>query len=200
MLLVAVLGCLLALAGWLLVTPAAPVAAANTLHVTDCGDAGANTLRGKIGAAVAGTRSSSTRTAGASAITLATGTLTLTQNVTIDGTGHTVVVDGGCTANCGTESAVGGVTVFTVNGGVTANLNALTIQHGNTAGLRRRHQQRGTLTVTNSTLTGNSAATSSAAAASRTRGTLTVTNSTIAGNSASGGGGGIDNSSGTVAR
>src|SRR5260370_4218384 len=50
-LLVAVLGC--ALAGWLLVMPAAPVAA-TTLTVTDCGDSGANTPRGNRAAPGAG--------------------------------------------------------------------------------------------------------------------------------------------------
>ena len=73
--------------------------------------------------------------------------------MTIDGTGHTVVVDGNRA-----------VTVFTVNAGVTATLNALTIQHGNTPP-------------------------ATPAAASSTNGTLTVTNSTFSGNAANGGGG-----------
>jgi hypothetical protein len=88
-----------------LVLPAPVVHAATTLHVTDCGDAGTNTLRGRIGAAGAGDTIVFDQNC---TITLATGTLTLTTNVTVDGTGHTVVVDGGCTANCGTPSAVGG--------------------------------------------------------------------------------------------
>jgi hypothetical protein len=106
--LVAVLGCLLALIGWVRVTPPAPVAAANTLHVTDCADTGTNTLRGKIGAAGAGDTIVFDRDC---TIALSTGTLTLaTNNLTISGTGHTVVVDRGCTASCGTASPVGGVT------------------------------------------------------------------------------------------
>src|SRR4051812_9038380 len=124
--------CLALLLGGLTL-PAPAVGAATIRHVTDCGDAGPNTLRGQIAAAAAGDTIVFDQNC---TITLsqANGTLTLTQNVTIDGSGHTVVVDGGCTANCGTANAVGGVTVFAVNGGVTANLTGLTIQHGNTAG------------------------------------------------------------------
>src|SRR5436309_882384 len=51
---IAVLGCLLAIGGALLTAPAAPLSAATTLHVMDCGDSGADTLRGKIGTAAAG--------------------------------------------------------------------------------------------------------------------------------------------------
>src|SRR5262249_3145604 len=99
-----------------LALPAASVSA-STQHVTDCGDAGSNTLRGKIGAAGAGDTIIFDQDC---TIVLTTGTLTLTQNVTIDGTGHTVVVDGN-----------NAVTVFTVNDGLVATLNALTIQRGN---------------------------------------------------------------------
>ncbi len=55
----AVLGWLLALGGWLLAAPAVPVSAAATLHVASCADSGATTLRGMIGLAGGGTRSSS---------------------------------------------------------------------------------------------------------------------------------------------
>src|SRR5262245_3542029 len=98
-----------------LALPAARVSAA-TQHVTDCGDAGTNTLRGRIGAAGAGDTIVFDQNC---TITLTTGTLTLAQNVTIDGTGRTVIVDGNNAA-----------TVFTVNPEVVATLNALTIQRG----------------------------------------------------------------------
>src|SRR4051812_34222715 len=127
------IGCILAVGGWLIAAPAAPISAAPPLHVTDCGDAGGNTLRGQIAAAAAAdTIVFDQDCTGATAITLATGTLTLTQSVTIDGTGHSVVVDGGCTFNGGVCTG-GGVTVFAVNtSGVLVILNNLTIQHGNT--------------------------------------------------------------------
>lgn len=94
----AVLGCLLALGGWLMPTPGASVSAAS-LHVTSClDDGGAGTLRALIGSAAPGaTIDFSQNCTGATAITLAAakGTLTLAQGVTIDGTGHSVTVDGG---------------------------------------------------------------------------------------------------------
>src|SRR5258708_2656160 len=98
----------LLLGGLALVLPAARVSA-NTLHVTDCGDAGANTLRGQIVAAGVGdTIVFNQNCTGATTITLATGTLTIaTNNLTIDSNGHTVIVDGN-----------NAVTVFTVNSGV----------------------------------------------------------------------------------
>jgi hypothetical protein len=86
--------------------------------VTNCSDTGVSgdgSLRGEIAAASPGDIIAfSQDCTGASAIILATGTLTLGQDVPIDGSGHTVVVDGGCTG-CelgGTPS--GGVTIFTV--------------------------------------------------------------------------------------
>jgi CSLREA domain-containing protein len=219
--LVGVLGCTLVLVGWLLVTPAAPVAAANTLHVTDCGDAGTNTLRGQIAAASLGdTIVFDQNCTGASAITLATGTLTLAQDVTIDGTGRTVVVDGGCALNNG-HCQSGGVTVFTVNSGVTASLSTLTIQHGNQAlfnggGIANQGTLTmtnstvafnsgggiynvGTLSVTDSTITGNTtdAFSDGGGINNYIGGTVTVTNSTITGNTA-GYGGGIENNQGTL--
>src|SRR4051794_28561633 len=68
-------------------------ALAGTQSVTDCGDSGANTLRGKIASAAAG----DTIVFAQNCTIILASTLTLTKNVTIDGAGHTVVVDGGCT-------------------------------------------------------------------------------------------------------
>jgi hypothetical protein len=192
-----------------LALPAAPVAA-NTLHVTDCGDAGANTLRGKIGSAAAGDTIVFDQDC---TITLTTGTLT--QNVTIDGSGHTVAVDGN-----------NAVTVFDL-GPVTATLNAVTIRHGNgsiscgsgslcgggifnsgtltvtnstvadnaSEGGGGGVWNAGTLSLTNSSVTGNSV---TSGGGIYNNGTLTVTNSTIANNSAAYDGGGILNSDGAT--
>ncbi|MGI8856293.1 MAG: beta strand repeat-containing protein [Thermomicrobiales bacterium] len=119
------------------------------------------------------------------------GTLTLARDVTIDGTGATIAVDG--------NSTVG---VFAVNSGVTATLSALTIQHGN-AGSGGGIDNNGTLTVMNSTFAANTVIGSNLTAAGGggifNRGTLTVVNSTFSRNSANsgfgGGGGGIYNTS-----
>ncbi len=142
-------------------------------------------------------------------IVLTNGTLVLARDVTINGPGASALaVDGGCTANCGTSSAVGGVTVFQVNSGVTvtgvtANLSGLTIRNGKGkqgGGI----YNLGTLTVTNAALSGNSANIGGGYVGGGggiyNDGTLTVTNSTLSGNSSSdsanfiGSGGGIYNS------
>ncbi len=135
-------------------------------------------------------------------IVLTNGTLVLARDVTINGPGASALaVDGGCTANCGTSSAVGGVTVFQVNSGVTvtgvtANLSGLTIRNGKGkqgGGI----YNLGTLTVTNAALSGNSANIGGGYVGGGggiyNDGTLTVTNSTLSGNSG-GDGGGIYNS------
>ena len=91
----------------------------------------------------------------------------------------------------------GGVTVFAVNNGVTANLSNLTIQHGNTGAncgiftCGGIFNNGGTLSLTRSTLTGNS--TGGAGGGIYNTGMLSMTNSTLTGNTASGpsGGGGI---------
>ncbi len=119
--------------------------------------------------------------AGQQTIVLINGTLVLEKNVTITGPGaSTLAVDGG---------VGGGVTVFEVKSGVTANLSGLTIQNGKGSsggGIRNA----GTVTVTNSTFSGNSAVSGGGI---YNGATLTVTNSTFSRNSASGGGGGIRN-------
>ncbi len=93
----------------------------------DPSESGKLTLRDAVNAANAGGCTSNTITfdatlfATAQTITLntASGTLTLNHDVTIDGTGRQVVVDGGCTTD-GTSNCIGGgSTVFTINGGAT---------------------------------------------------------------------------------
>ena len=126
-------------------------------------------------------------------ITLANGTLTLAQDVIIQGPGATnLAVDGGC-PTCGAGGTPsGGVTVFTVNSGVSATISGLTIQHGNAASFDNGGGilDYGTaLTVADCTFTGNSATTEGGGGIYSTRSTVMVTNSTITGNSALDGGG-----------
>jgi hypothetical protein len=169
------------------------VSAANPLHVTSCADSGANTLRDAIAAAAPG----GTIVFDQNCTIVLASTLTLAQGVTIDGTGHTVVLDGGCTFSNGYCQS-GGVTVFVVNSGVAASLSTLTIQHGAgtfvclisvgvsfTCGGAIGNV--GTLTVTNCTLTGNSTTASGTSGgfgggAIYNGGTMTLTNSAVTGN------------------
>ena len=81
------------------------------------------------------------------------GTITLTAEIviaadtTIDGSGQTVTISGNHA-----------VRVFTVNSGVTLNLNELTIANGSVdAGYGGGIHNWGTLNVSNSTFSGNSA-------------------------------------------
>jgi hypothetical protein len=152
---------------------------------------------------------------------LGQGTLTLSQDVTIDGTGASITVEGGMN-NLDLNNAQ----PFVVNSGVTAALNNLTIANGSpgihapgggiansgtltisnctlTGNIARYGgggiENTGTLTVSNCTLTGNkSDSDSGGGILNNSGGTLTVSNSTLAGNSAFNGGGGIDNEGGTL--
>ena len=110
----------------------------------------------------------------------------ITQDLIIDGTTNTIAIDGANTFQ-----------VFAVNSGATLGLNNLTIQHGaNSGGDGGGIGNGGTLSLTNSTISGNSAEFGGGIV---NGGTATVTNSTISANSAENGtpfdadGGGIAN-------
>ncbi len=155
--------------------------------VTSSGDSGPGTLRTVLAAAISGEVidfAANVRT-----IDLTSAGLTVGTSVTIQndlGTGP-VTIDG---ANQ--------FTVFTVNSGVTATLSGLTIQNGNSGanGGGGVFINSGTLTVNDSTFSGNSAA--YGGGIENDNGALTVNNSTFSGNSASVSGGGIFNNGGTL--
>ena len=111
-----------------------------------------------------------------------TATITILADTTIDGAGQNVTISGG-----------NAVRVFFVPSGVQLNLNKITIANGNANSSTYAQgggiASYGTLTVTNSTFSGNSAQFVGGGIFSF--GTLTVTNSTFAGNSAQLVGGGI---------
>ncbi|KAB2930331.1 MAG: hypothetical protein F9K25_09365, partial [Candidatus Contendobacter sp.] len=129
-------------------------------------------------------------------ITLATIELTIGKTLTIDGAGYGVTVSG--------QNAV---RVFSVSPGVTVVLSGLTIANGR-AGDGGGIHNSGTLTVTGSTLSGNSVSDTPWARGGgiyNNGGSVTVTHSTLAGNSANGqhptgqgGGGGLYSNGGTV--
>lgn len=117
----------------------------------------------------------------------------ISQNLTIDGQGpSSTVVDGGASG-----------TVFTIDGGVKATIQNLTIQNGSGSsggGIFNSGGgifNAGSLTLSNSIVSGNEVFDYGAGIFNQ-GGTVTVSNSTISGNSAFIYGGGIYNEGGTV--
>ena len=175
---------------------------ANTIAVTNTNDSGPGSLRDAIASAASGDTINFNLTFPAT-ITLSS-TLTISTNLTISGPGASnLAISGG-----------GAVRVFS-NGsclsspppcsGATVTISGVTIENG-----RGDHGgggvfNSGTLTVSNSTLTGNSATNANGGGAIyNDLGALTVTNSTVSGNSAtaisgaSASGGGIFTYHGTL--
>ena len=147
---------------------------ANAKSDTTGGDCAAGTGNDTIAFSVSGT------------IAVASTLPSIANTVEIDGTGQTIVIDGG------------GANSILVNSGVLT-LNNLTISNAATTGNGGGVQNNGNLTVTNSTFLGNSANTGGAIFNSDS-GVLSVTNCTFSGNIGTSGGGGaiFTNNGGTV--
>jgi hypothetical protein len=190
-----------------------PVRAA-TINVTTTADSGAGSLREALTNAGAGDTITFT----------ISGTIQLLSNLP-DITANGLTINGnGATINGGTD-----IRVFTITGNVSVTINNLTMTGGgcNSACPRQYDfgggiYNTGTLTISNSTLSSNSAtnggggiynasgtvtltnstlSSNSATYGSgiyNASGTMTISNSTLSGNSAFDGGGGIYNASGTV--
>jgi hypothetical protein len=113
-------------------------------------------------------------------------TLTITKNLTLDGAGQHVTLDGHDS-----------VQALVVNSGINFTLKSLTIARGSsTAAGGGLFNKRGTVTVSNATITSN---TSFAGGGIFNAGSMTISGSTIANNTATSNGGGITNAiTGTV--
>jgi hypothetical protein len=117
-------------------------------------------------------------------VTLAGTELTLTSDITIDGD-----IDGDNVADI-TIDGDDQSRVFQISSGGIATLDALTITGGKaSSGGGISVASGGTATVTNSTLSGNTAANFGGGIFNDGSGTATVTNSTLSGNTANWGGG-----------
>jgi len=101
------------------------------------------------------------------------------NGITINANGNTVIFDGGDSTR-----------FFTVNDSASLTVNGLTLQNGYDA-IGGAIFNLGTVTISNSTLSGNSV--SSGGGAIYNNGTMTISNSTLSGNSPSSGGGAILN-------
>src|SRR5262249_9621681 len=118
-------------------------------------------------------------------ITLASTLPAISDDLTIDGTGQTI-------------SGNNAVRVLVVNTGASVTLRKLTITSGFTAGSQSVGSgagifNSGTLTITNSTISGNRAEEDGGGIVNDVGATLTIANSTVSGNSASDAAGGIGN-------
>jgi predicted outer membrane repeat protein len=163
-----------------------------TLNVTSSADTGAvGTLRWAVGVADANP-GDTIDILTTQPIVLTQGQLLLSQSTTVE-----------ATAGRATISGDGLSRVFEVGPGASVTLNNLNITGGNAAaGINQLDPTDGggilacgpsNLTLTNCTLSGNSAARDGGAIGTiYTGGTVTLTNCTLSGNSAAGGGGAID--------
>jgi len=174
-----------ALCGALLVgMPVSPAHAATCTVTSVLDDGSAGTLRAAI---ADGSCDTITFDAGLSGATIMlASTLTLAHDVSIDGSALAaqVSISGGLT------SSGGGVQVFYVDPGITANLKGLTITNGYTTDSGAGIYNAGTLTVTDSVVSRNEAVDYGGGIANV--GTLVVTDSAVS-NNGSGYGGGIYN-------
>ncbi|MBI5842518.1 MAG: cadherin domain-containing protein [Chloroflexi bacterium] len=158
-----------------------PAYAAIALTVTTNADSGAGSLRNIITSASAGNTINFDAGLAGQTITLLS-TLTIDKDLTIDGSALTTPI---------TISGGNAVRVLWVNSSSAAlTLQNLTIANGGIAtGDGAGVLNEGTLTITNSTFSGNSASGYNGGGIFNYFGTLTITNSTFSGNSATSGGG-----------
>ena len=148
----------------------------NTITVTNTGDSGPGSLRDAIAAASPGDTINFSLTYPA---TIALGsTLNIGTSLTISGPGASNLAISG-------NNTVG---VVDVNPGVTVSISGVTIENGNSFFGGGIYNDNGTLTLTDSTVSGNST-TYYGGGIYNYSGTLTLTNSTVSGNSSYDGGG-----------
>jgi VCBS repeat-containing protein len=191
------------------------IIAANDTVVTNTNDSGEGSLRQAILNANASAGADTITFAGSvftdatpDTITLTSGVLTITDDVTIEGTGANQLTVSGNNAsrvfnisNSGTDATIDALTIangnsndgggIRINSGASLVLTNSTISNnssGGSFGGAGIANAGGTVNVINSTISGN---TSTYGGGIASQGTLTVTNSTISGNTASLFGGGV---------
>jgi hypothetical protein len=163
-----------------------PVQAQATITVTNGNDSGPGSLREAITAAQPG--DTITFDSSVATVTLTSAQLTISTMLTIDG-GTT-----GVTIARSDEAGTPDFRIFDITGG-DVTLESLTIRNGNVSGTSSGGGifNSGTLAVTNSSISGNTAGANGGGIANTNGGTLTVTNSSISGNTTGEDGGGIFN-------
>jgi HYR domain len=151
-----------------LATRTAHAQPAATLTVTDCSG---ETGLGRIGTVISSASAGDTIMFSCGGTIPISSTLTISQNLTLDGSGQSVTLDGSNSAE-----------VLSVNSGVSFTLNALTIAHGIGLIGGGLANQSGTVSISNSTFANNSASSAGGGLASG-GGTVNIGGSIVANNS-----------------
>ena len=111
-------------------------------------------------------------------------------------TAGTLTITGLRASSLTIDANQGNFSIFTINTGSNLSVSGVTVTGANTLGSGGAFKNNGTLTVTNSTLSGNSASNNGGGILNHGSATLNIFNSTISGNISSFYGGGIFNSTG----
>jgi hypothetical protein len=155
-----------------------------TISVTNTNDSGSGSLRQALAIANDGDTIDATGISGV--ITLTSGELLVGKSVTINGAGAGVLAVDGHASSSVFQVGTGGVPP-------TVAISGLTIRNGQAGfGGGISNESGATLTITNSTISGNASAFGGGIF---NGGPLTISNTTISGNTASGGGGVYSNGS-----
>jgi hypothetical protein len=165
--------------------PATLALAASPIVVTDCSG---QTGPGRIGTVIGSATAGDTIQFSCSGSIPISSTLTISQDLTLDGSGQTVTLDGGDSTQ-----------VLFVNSGVSFTLNALTIAHGSAGGGGGLADIASTVRISNSTFANNSSP-GGGGGLFNVGGTLSISNSTFANNSANNVGGGLLTETGGIVR
>ena len=121
------------------------------------------------------------------------GTGTTVGTLTINGPGSSSLIISGLDNSSGTINTNRNFNIFNIAAGGNLSISGVTVSGAQTTGSGGGFFNSGTLTITNSTISGNTI-NSGSGGGIRNTGTLTVSNSTISGNTANmAGGGGISN-------
>jgi uncharacterized delta-60 repeat protein len=157
--------------------------------VTNLNDSGSGSLRQTIASAASGDTIDFASTLSGHAITLTSGALSISQNLTIDGLGaSSLAVSGDNTS-----------TVFAITSNATVTISSLKIANGETAHNGAGIDNLGTLILNECTISGNLAVASGGGIYNGSHANLTIENSTISNNQVSElSGAGIDNDNGTL--
>jgi hypothetical protein len=158
-----------------------------TLTVLNMADAGANSLRERIGAALAGDTIKFDPTLNGTAIALTSGEIAFGKSLTISGNGSTnTIIDGNANGR-----------IFNITANAPVTIDGVTIKNGRVTGIGGGINTNGALTITNSSVSGN-VSSSDGGGIESAGGSVTIINSTVLDNKSSGFGGGIDANGGLV--